>query len=207
MYGLILQRIAMRSSFVLLLSLGVAVIAVMGAFIFLRPQETVSLPLKIEEYGDFNCVHCRDFEPVAKQIQDEFGDEIEFTFVNHPILGADSRQKAYAAEAARIQGKFNEFKQEMYDNFGTSGETVIIAAATKLNLDMNKFNADRESAAVQTLIDDQYQANSGRGITSTPSVYINGKLVVNRDYESLKKVINDKLTLGKEQAAKANENN
>ncbi len=193
----------MKSSIILAVSIVAALGFIVGAFLFLRPQEQIGLPLLVEEYADFNCIHCKDFEPVSQRINEEYGNKINFQFINNPILGNDSLEKAFASEAAREQGKFSEYKSKMYDGFGKTGDETITQIAQELGLDMDKFNADRQSEAVQQRVTSTLDANRKKGVTSTPTIFINGKQIVDRSYENLNKIIKEKLELGEKQASES----
>lgn len=195
----------MKSSTILIASVVVAIAILLGAFTFLKPQEEVKLPVVVEEYLDYNCIHCKDFYPTAKQLHEVYKDnsDVEFKIVMHPILGNNSLQAAFAAEAAREQGKVYEYSEALYNNFEAHEDKDLVKYAEELNLDMAKFNADRESKEIQDRVTTQMEENTtNKGINGTPTVFVNGRRVIDRDFDNLKKLIDEKIQLGKDQAAK-----
>jgi len=192
----------MKSSLILVGSLIGGVVLIIVAFYLFRPTETVTLPLSVQEYADFDCPHCRDFEPTAEKIRKDFGSQINFQVISNPILGQGSLIAAYAAEAANQQGKYLPYVEALYANFDKRNDTDFSDFATKLGLDITKFNNDRNNPSLQKKVNDQLQQNTDNGITSTPTIYINGKVALNVDYDSLHQLIMDKIALGQKQAQK-----
>lgn len=193
----------MKSNLILIISIIVAIAVIGVAFFLLKPVEQVSLPLKIEEYADFNCVHCQNFYPVSKQLKEEFGDKIDFEFINHPILGSSSEQAAFASEAAKEQGKFKEYIDKLFSNNNARSDEDYVRFATELELDIKKFNADRESTSLQQRVLEQFEKNrTEKAVNATPTVFINGRKQVSLSYDALKAVIEDKIALAESQENK-----
>src|SRR5262249_16978186 len=69
-----------------------------------------SAPAKLEEFGDFECPPCGAFHPMLVQMHKEFGDKLQITFREFPLVPAHQHAiaAASAAEAAGLQGKFWE---------------------------------------------------------------------------------------------------
>lgn len=64
-------------------------------------------PILVEEFFDFNCPHCYEFEEYAIDVQKTFGDKINYEMRNLPFLKPSSTTYAQAAEAAGKQGKYS----------------------------------------------------------------------------------------------------
>ncbi|MFS8130650.1 MAG: DsbA family protein [Candidatus Dojkabacteria bacterium] len=87
-----------------------------------------SKPILVEEFFDFNCPHCFEFEPYSLDIQNTFGDKINYEYRNSPFLKPSSTTYAQAAEAARLQGKFDSFAQSLFNKI--HGDGTIVSAPT-----------------------------------------------------------------------------
>src|SRR5690242_13633572 len=80
-----------------------------GGVIFLavsanrQTVESLTLPLTVTEYFDYNCSHCIDFYPFLNEAKTKYGDQIEVTYMHYPFINSESYTLAYAAEAAREQ--------------------------------------------------------------------------------------------------------
>lgn len=197
----------MKSTVILGISIVAALLLVAGAFVFLKPVEEVKLPVVVEEYLDFNCSHCIEFYPTIEQLRADYNSnpDVKFEIIMTPILGNSSLQAAFAAEAAREQGKYVEFTDILFKNGNNRSDEDYAKFAQQLGMDVEKFNKDKESEEIQKRVNDQVEKNKADGVTSTPTLIINGRRVSDRSYENIKKLIEEKVTLGREQASKESE--
>lgn len=190
----------MRSTFILIASV-IAAVAVVGAALAFKPEEKVALPITVQEYADFNCPHCRDFHPVSNQIREKYKDNpnVKYEFIVHPILGPNSEQAAFASEAAKEQGKFQEYSDLLFENFEARTDEDFEKFAADLKLDVKKFNQDRENADLQKRVLENLEKNKDKGISSTPTIMINGKVQNTRNYDELVETIEDYIKKGEAQ--------
>ncbi len=73
------------------------------------------LPVTLEVFSDYNCPHCAELEPLTVALKVKYkSDEVNFQEKNFPFLRDSSTTYAYAAEAARLQGKFDSFSQQLF---------------------------------------------------------------------------------------------
>lgn len=77
-------------------------------------NEELVFPVEMEVFVDYNCTHCATFEKVAEQIQLELKEYANVTVKHLPFLKPSSDTYAYAAEAAKEQGKFMEFSSILF---------------------------------------------------------------------------------------------
>jgi protein-disulfide isomerase len=68
----------------------------------------------IKEFFDFNCGFCKSINPLVDQLIIEIGDEIEFKKMNFPFLDYSSKLYAIGYEAAKNQGKENEYAKALF---------------------------------------------------------------------------------------------
>ena len=97
---------------------------------------------------------------------------------------------AKAALAAAKQGKFYQFHDKLFENQDKLGEPLYIQIAKELGLNLQKFNADRNSKEIEDQIKaDASQANS-LGFNGTPGFSLNGvKILGAYPQEHFEKVI------------------
>ena len=90
----------------------------------------------------------------------------------HPLSCVAAR----AAEAARRQGKFWEFHDGLY-KVGLNTPQNIVSVAQQLQLDAARFSSEVNSEQVKQRVQTDVELGLKLGITSTPSVYWNGKRI------------------------------
>src|SRR6185436_12129888 len=74
-------------------------------------------PVRIEEFGDFECPPCGAFHPILKQMRQEYGDKLFITFREYPLPTHEHAiPAASAAEAAGMQGKFWEMHALIFEH-------------------------------------------------------------------------------------------
>ncbi len=86
--------------------------------------QTETKPILVEEFFDFNCPHCFEFEPYSIQVQHKFGDKINYEYRNAPFLKPSSTTYAQAAEAARMQGMYDQYAQSLFNKIHGDGTIV-----------------------------------------------------------------------------------
>ena len=147
-------------------------------------------PVTIVEYADYQCPWCgvlarEDFP----RIVDTYvrNGQVKIEFRAHPFLGGtdlrspdnESVQAAVAAACALDQGRFWEYNEALFnlqdgENNGTFARANLDMAAEEVGLDMAQFTTCMDD---QTHLDEviaALEANQAEGVTSTPTITING---------------------------------
>ncbi len=139
-------------------------------------------PVNMEEFASFACPFCLKFhQDMGNNLLDEFkAGRAKLVFIPLINIDYDTTPAASAALCAGQQGKFWEFHDILFDwqsvyAQGINNAARLGIAAQKLGLDMNKFNACLSSSAVKDVITKAENLANQRGVTSTPTVFINGK--------------------------------
>lgn len=145
-------------------------------------------------YGDFQCPICSEYYKLEKQIVADFGDDIEFRFMHFPLdsIHPNARAAARAAEAAGIQGKFFEMHDLIYENQSTwSGAsdslTIFASYAKSIGLDVEKFKTDFATEAVNSTINADLKDGNSKGVSGTPTYFLNGTQLKNGDISTYDK--------------------
>lgn len=143
----------------------------------------------VEEFGDFQCPSCSQVHPMMKEIQSIYGPRIKFIWRNYP-LAIPAHDKAYdaavAAEAAGMQGKFWAMQNELYTNqqawsANQNYRQIWADYAKKIGLDVDKFQNDMAGLAAKGRVDEDLKRGRALGVNSTPSIFVNGRLVPYND--------------------------
>lgn len=154
-------------------------------------------PNTIVEYSDFQCPFCAQFYPLLSQLSKEMPDKVKVIYRSFPLrsIHANAQLAAQAAEAAGKQGKFWEMHDVLF-NTQSSWSPLAKPAdkfteyANSLGLDINKFNADLNSSEVVDKVNNDYKSAVKNGVSGTPTIFLNGKLVeLPGSYEELKALI------------------
>lgn len=140
-------------------------------------------PVKIEEFGDFECPPCGLFHPILKQMHQEFGDKLQITFREFPLPNHNHAiPAASAAEAAGIQGKFWEMHGAIFENqniWKTQFDVrpTFEGYAKQIGLDVERYKRDVLSDRVEQRIFLDGKRARSMGVNSTPTVFLNGREV------------------------------
>ncbi len=151
-------------------------------------------PVIIALFTDFECPYCRKVEPLIAQVQERNSKNVKVVFKNIPLqFHKFADPAARAALAADMQGKFWEFHDELFALEKLSDE-VFENIAVKLGLDVDKWKQDKESSAVKKRINTDVQDAQKAGVTGTPTIFINGRLLKNRSMQGFQQMINSELS-------------
>ncbi len=147
-------------------------------------------PVLVEDFSSFACPHCREFhEGQFVALLDAIAaGEVQFVLVPVPHIGWGAREAAKAALCAGEQGQAWTMVDVLYDwqrRFLTSTFDArrVRKGAEALGLDMTAFDACRRGSAVQDVLDRARAEFDRRGLSGTPSFFINGQKV--QDYREL----------------------
>jgi len=94
-------------------------------------------------------------------------------FRHFPVASKHPRAPALhaAAEAAGAQGQFFAMVDSLYADRGRVDDPHLWERARQLGLDLDRFEADRRSAAATTRVRRDFQSGIRAGVTTTPAVY------------------------------------
>jgi protein-disulfide isomerase len=132
--------------------------------------------------------------PVLEQVLEKNPESVKLVFKHFPLSTHKfSRQAAIAAVAAGRQGKFWEFHDLLFKDYNRLNEQKIIEIAQKLNLDMKRFDQDRKAPGIVALINRDLAEGNRVGVRGTPTVFINGRLLRNRNLAGFQDMIEEML--------------
>lgn len=133
-------------------------------------------PVTIIEFSDLQCPFCASVTPTLRELMKQYPDQVRWVFKSFPLdFHADSPLAHAAALAAERQGKFWEMHDLIFANQHTLKRDNLLAEARSLNLDMDRFTADLDSADIKKQLAADKKEGEGLGINGTPAFFINGK--------------------------------
>jgi protein-disulfide isomerase len=118
-------------------------------------------------YADLGCPHC------ASAQAEIAGREATIVFRHFPVASKHPRSPALhaAAEAAGLQGRFFELVDSLYSDRGHVDDPHLWRRAEDLDLDLERFEADRRSGAVASRVRRDFESGIRAGVTGTPAIF------------------------------------
>lgn len=137
-------------------------------------------PVTILEFGDFECPACAMFETrVLAGIRANYGAEVRIVFRHWPLgYHRFAYPAARASECAAEQGRFGEFRHQLYSGQDSLGlkPWVEIAIASGVP-DTAAFIACNRRPGKVAAIEADLQAAELVGASGTPAVILQGALI------------------------------
>jgi protein-disulfide isomerase len=139
-------------------------------------QGSEDAPIKLVEYGDYECPHCGAAHPIVKAIQEHFGPQLAYVFRHFPLIEIhpNAESAAETAEFAGAHGRFWEMHDLIFANQERLGRPLLFALADALDLP----EEDLQDALVSRLYDPKVRTDFLGGVRSgvagTPTFFING---------------------------------
>ena len=137
-------------------------------------------PITILEWGDYQCTFCYKFhQNTLDIIKEDFikSGKVNLVFKDFPLNGPDSLLAAEASYCAEDQGKYWQYHDELYKNWG--GEKTgwvtresLDRFANSVNLDLIEFNECLDDHKYQDRVKALYEFGKELGIDATPSFLI-----------------------------------
>jgi protein-disulfide isomerase len=118
-------------------------------------------------YADLGCPHCA---AIWAGLAVRPG---RIAFRHFPVASKHPRSPALhaAAEAAGAQGRFFEMVDSLYADRGRVDDPHLWQRVERLGLDLERFQADRRSAAVAERVRRDFETGIRAGVTSTPALF------------------------------------
>jgi protein-disulfide isomerase len=138
-----------------------------------------SAPVTVVEFSDFQCPYCRQVAPTLKQVRDKYGDKVRIVWKDFPLtqIHPQAFKAGEAGHCAAEQGKFWEYHDRLFANQQALQLPDLKKHAADLGLDSAKFDACLDSSKYGDRVREGVAQGSRLGVNSTPTMYINGRLV------------------------------
>jgi protein-disulfide isomerase len=151
--------------------------------------------VSLVEFADYECPHCKRFQPVLRQVLDEFKGDVRLYFKHYPLpQHANARLAAEAAVAAQKQGKFWQFQDKLWENQDGLSPSEMEKFGKEVGLNVTKFRSDLDDPKTKARVQKDRVDGATLGLSSTPTLYINGREYTDaKDTESLREWIKEEL--------------
>ena len=124
--------------------------------------------------------------PVIEQVLEQYPDKVKVVFKNYPLgkIHKFAGKAALTAHAAHLQGKFWIVHDEFFKIHDQLDDEKIQEIVRAAGLNEEQLERDRNSQRVvdhvQKDVDEVYRL----GVNSVPTVFVNGKRLRDRSFES-----------------------
>jgi protein-disulfide isomerase len=143
-------------------------------------------PITVDVYGDFICPACKAWEEATGATIDEVLAANKITLVFHPVAFLDrasstdySTRSSAASGCAADGGRFKEYADALYENQPPEGgaglsDAELIRIGGTVGLTDQGFAECVRGGTYKPWTAHVTEAASERGVTGTPTVYVNG---------------------------------
>ena len=154
-----------------------------------------SAPITIIEFSDYQCPFCARVNPTLAMIRQTYGDRVKLVFKDYPLPNHPQAPKA--AEAARCAGEQNKY-WEMHDAMFANQRALEVPAlkqtARAIGIDGAKFDSCLDSGKWGSTIRAGSDLGEQFGVNSTPTLFVNGRVVLGAmPFDSFKSIIDEEL--------------
>ncbi|PKL19344.1 MAG: hypothetical protein CVV49_01305 [Spirochaetae bacterium HGW-Spirochaetae-5] len=145
-------------------------------------------------FFDYTCSHCKKEFELVQKLEKKYPDEISVSYKFFPIDGtcksfergrddpsAGACIAAKAAYSSYSQNRFMEFSGLLFDWYHTKSNQFTVKTVSELaknfKLNFKSFNTIFLSEKTESFISREYNEAEKLGIESTPTVFLNGRLI------------------------------
>lgn len=152
----------------------------------------------IVEFSDFQCPFCSKGATILAGLEKKYGNKVKIAFKHFPLpFHAQARGAAEASMCAFEQDPkaFWKMHDAMFADQSKLDVPNLIATAKKAGVKEAEFKACVESGKYKARVDADVAEGSNLGIKSTPTFFINGKLIAGaQPIEVFSEVIDEELS-------------
>ncbi len=152
---------------------------------FRKAKGPVKAPVQLMEFSDFQCPACRVAQGTLSKLIETYPAKIRLVFQHFPLEGHRWSALAHqAAECASEQDRFWLYHDRLYNEqsawsiLQTPPLGNFFRYAKEEGLDLDRFSRCLVDPAINQRIRQERATGAGLGVRSTPSFFVNGKLVV-----------------------------
>jgi protein-disulfide isomerase len=125
----------------------------------------------------------------------QYPNDVKLVFKNFPLVRIHkaAMNASIAALAANQQGKFWEYHAELLKNYSSLNDAKFEKFANSLGLNMEQFRKDMKNPALAAMVQRDLKDGVDAGVRGTPSIFVNGRLLQQRNLPGFKQVIDAEL--------------
>lgn len=134
----------------------------------------------IVEFSDFECPFCAKGKDVVNEIHEKYGDKVKIAFKHFPLpFHKRARAAANATMCVHEQNKgaFWKMHDTLFDNQQELDDAGLEKHALKIGVDVNIFKDCMKSGRYLSKIDRDIAEGKSVGVKSTPTFFVNGRII------------------------------
>lgn len=150
-------------------------------------------PVKIVEFGDFQCPACRQFHQSARAVLHDRPGRVQLIFIHSPLRKHEyARPTAIAAECAALQGRFLPFADAIFRDQGALGSRPLTSFSREAGVeDLAKFSLCLSRPEARARVERAARISETLGIRATPTILINGRRYPPLDARALTAIVDE----------------
>jgi protein-disulfide isomerase len=138
------------------------------------------------------------------KIRDSYGDKVRIAHLNFPLgFHEHAHLAAQAGVYAHKNGKFWEFHDKLFQNIDSINRETIERVTGEVGLDVADLKKALDGKLYAEIVDAHTKLGTAAGVSGTPAVFINGRVLEGaKPYEEFKTRVDKALAKAEELLAK-----
>lgn len=134
-------------------------------------------PVRLVEYGDYQCPYCAAAHPVVKKLQKHYGQDLCFVFRHFPLneIHPFAETAAEAAEFAAEANAFWPMHDLIFENQKHLSLPTFVALSEQLGLPVESLEYAIMTRKYEQKIKKDFLSGLRSGVNGTPTFYINNE--------------------------------
>jgi protein-disulfide isomerase len=146
--------------------------------------------VSVIEFGCYSCPNTAVQQPAVEKLLDHYGREVQFIYVDFPLLThAYAQEAAIAASCVYEQDQFAfwEYHETIFEHQDGLSPDALRKWALRLDLDAAAYDACIASPEAAAAVEKDVELGNAAGIFGTPTFFIEGEVLVGvHSYRDLK---------------------
>lgn len=154
--------------------------------------------VKIVEFSDFQCPFCTRAAATVNELKKIYGNKIQVAFKHYPL---PMHQQAKPASEASMcineqsSDKFWKYHDKLFANADKLGDEDLKKYAKEVGADVKKFEECYSSKKYAKAVEADMEYGNKLGVRSTPTFFVNGRLVQGaQPIENFREIIDEELS-------------
>ncbi len=134
--------------------------------------DSTSAVIAVVEYGNYATPYSPGAGEMRQEMEGRFGGDVVYSFRHLPLEQPLGRSAAIANEAAALQGRFWEMRDELLREAPIETERQIRRAAAAAGLNLRRFEEDSGDAATAQRVEEDLQDAEMMHLNEAPTYFI-----------------------------------